>query len=50
MRFVLVEHIEEAFEVALETGDTTPSGEDLSKAAKPWQRNVPPQPPHIGLN
>jgi ATP-dependent Lon protease len=50
LKFVPVERIEEAFEVALEEQRTTLSGEELSQAPEPWQQNIPPEPPHIGLN
>lgn len=50
LKFVPVERIEEAFEIALEKQRTTLSGEDLSQAPEPWQQNIPPEPTHIGLN
>lgn len=50
MKFVLVERIEEVFDIALEKREESPSGEEIPKTPGPWQREVPPQPPHVGLN
>jgi ATP-dependent Lon protease len=50
LRFVLVEHIEEALKVALEAEKKGPHDDTLAKTVGPWPQEIPPRPSQIGLN